>query len=161
MVHLSGAYAVLGMDGIQAGQYDPLRGIVAAALLHGSDDHIQSNTRALIPLLIGFGLIDKRPLLPLLAMIFLAGVFVWWFAHPMDGPYMGASDVVYALVAYLIVQGLRQGEPIPLLIAGAVAIYFGIEMILASTPDGYGIGWKGHLAGMAAGLIVGLARPVR
>jgi len=129
-----------------------LIGIITAPFLHRGIWHLVSNT---IPLLILLTVLNhfypKKTLSVVLFTILTGGVLVWIFARKAN--HIGASGLVYGLVAFLIANGFLARKLIPVLISIAVAFVYG-GLILGLFPSfrSY-ISWEGHLFGALSGVL--------
>ncbi len=159
-VHMSGTAMILGSKGVIPHEGNLFTDIIAGALLHGGEDHITSNLKALIPLLIGLAIIDHKPWLTLIILIVGAGIMVWILAPLGDGEQYGASDVLFGLVGFLAVYGIRSREMIPMVVAAAALFYFGLETWHAIRPGEGGASWEGHLGGVIVGIVWGFMAPM-
>ena len=71
---------------------------------------------------------------------------------------MGASGLIYGLIAFLIVAGFREGRMLALAVALLVAFLYGTTLLQGVLPFAVGenVSWDGHLMGAIAGAIVAL-----
>ena len=99
-------------------------------------------------------LVSRRPLALLGAAWLLSGVFTWLIGTP--GVHIGASGIVYALTAFLLVYGAVARRLLAVAVSLVVAVtYLGSSLIgLLPQP---GVSWTGHLSGAAAGVLLALA----
>jgi membrane associated rhomboid family serine protease len=87
------------------------------------------------------------------SIIFLGGGLVWLFGRPAI--HIGASGLIYGLIAYLIVAGICERRMVPMLISIIVGFFYGGTLATGILPTaGQQISWEGHLLGAAAGAIV-------
>lgn len=134
--------------------HDPagLVGVAFSPLLHGDWYHLAANA---VPLLILLTLLfwDKRyrPV-PVLTLIWLvSGLGTWILGRP-GTLHIGASSLIYGLVAYLLLSGILMRSwraffsalMVGLLFSG---IWYGV------LPQEGPISWEGHLSGALAGLL--------
>ena len=131
-----------------------LDGILFSPLLHGGWRHLIGNTTALLVLGPTAALVSRRPLALLGAAWLLSGVFTWLIGTP--GVHIGASGIVYALTAFLLVYGAVARRLLAVAVSLVVAVtYLGSSLIgLLPQP---GVSWTGHLSGAAAGVLLALA----
>lgn len=131
-----------------------LDGILFSPLLHGGWRHLIGNTTALLVLGPTAALVSRRPLALLAAAWLLSGVFTWLIGTP--GVHIGASGIVYALTAFLLVYGVATRRLLAAAISLLVAVtYLGSSLIgLLPQP---GVSWTGHLSGAVAGVMLALA----
>jgi membrane associated rhomboid family serine protease len=66
--------------------------------------------------------------------------------------HIGASGLVYGLIAYLLVAGFRQGKIVPAVAALVVGFLYGGTLIFGVLPSvGPEVSWDGHLLSAVAG----------
>lgn len=139
-----------------------LVGIVTMPFLHASLGHIVSNTVPLIVLLILLAGSRAQSWEIVLGIILLGGGLLWLLGR--NGPddnvvHIGASGLIFGLIAFLIVSGLLERRLVPLLVALLVGFLYGGTMLGGVMPfaAGRGVSWDGHLCGAAAGVLVAFA----
>jgi len=127
-----------------------LIGIVSMPFLHADFAHLFGNT---VPLLILLGLLagskaNSYAVVP--QLIVSGGLLLWVFGR--TSCHVGASGLVYGLIAFLIVSGLRERRPLAIAISLFVGVTYGVTLFSGVLPTvGAGISWDGHLAGAVAG----------
>jgi membrane associated rhomboid family serine protease len=130
-----------------------LLGIVSMPFLHGSFSHILSNT---VPLLILLPLLSgsKPNAVGIVATISLGcGALLWTFGRPAD--HIGASGLVYGLIAYLILSGFLERQFISIVVSFVVLFLYGGSLLWGIIPSlNSNTSWDGHLCGMVAGGIL-------
>lgn len=124
-------------------------GIAAAPLLHGSLEHLVSNS---IPMLfLGWCLFFFYPRSAWWALAgtwLFTGALVWASARP--DIHIGASGVVYALAAFIFLSGvLRRLRPLLALSLLMVFLYGG--MVWGVLPIEERVSWESHLWGGITG----------
>lgn len=112
--------------------------------LHYDLAHILSNT---VPLLILLGLLvasRTRPWVPVVAIVLLGGFLLWLLGRRKI--HIGASDLIFGLMAFLIVCGLREGQLVSFGIAALVGFTYGGTLVSGVLPQlrSY-VSWEGHL----------------
>ncbi len=131
-----------------------LPGIVLMPFLHGGLGHLIANT---IPLaiLLGLTVASRHRAWPVVAtIVLLSGVLVWLFGR--SGYHIGASGLVFGLIAYLITAGVRERQLISIAVALLVGFLFGATLIGGVIPRfGSAVSWDGHLLGAISGMVVG------
>ena len=132
-----------------------LIGIFCSPLLHGSTAHLIANATPLFVLLTI--LLWDRNYKPgsTIAIIWLvSGLGTWLLGRrEFEGEptvHIGASSIIYGLVAYLIVAGFRMESWRAIFIAILVFAFYGGIFYGALPRDGL-ISWEGHLCGALAG----------
>ena len=132
-----------------------LIGIIMAPIIHGSWEHIASNTLPL--LLLGTMLFYGYPRSCWYALAFiwvLSGLNVWLFARPSF--HFGASGLTHGLFFYLFVIGiLRHDRRSIALLMIAFMMYGG--MLMTIFPQEPGISYESHFFGGLAGLLAAFA----
>lgn len=147
--------AVLTQWGIRPRTAWGLVGIPLAPFLHGGIGHLLSNTVPLVVLLILLAGSRIRTWETVCEIVLGGGALLWLFGRG-DSVHVGASGLVYGLIAFLIVSGFRERRPIPLLIAILVGFLYGGTLISGVLPTvGSGISWDGHLTSAIAGGLIG------
>ncbi|MFD7747695.1 rhomboid family intramembrane serine protease [Streptomyces sp. NPDC059698] len=137
--------------GISPRETAELRDVAPAAFLHGSWEHVASNS---VPLLVlGFlaalaGL--RRFAAVALTVILVSGLGVWLTAPP-NTVTLGASGVVFGLLGYLLVRGFVDRRPWDVLIGIGVAVVYG-SLLWGVLPTDSGVSWQGHLFGLLGGV---------
>lgn len=128
-------------------------GIVSMPFLHVGWGHLLGNT---VPLLILLTLLagSKARLWEIVAEIVIAGgVLLWIFGR--NATHVGASGLIYGLVAFLIISGLLERRIIPLIVSFAVGILYGGMLIWGVLPGTDSqVSWDGHLCSAIAGGLV-------
>jgi membrane associated rhomboid family serine protease len=118
--------------------------------LHGSWGHLLSNSIPLVILLTLLAGSRANSIVIVVGLIFTGGVLLWLFGRASI--HIGASGLVYGLVAFLIASGFLEGRLIPLLIAILVGFLYGATMFWGVLPTaGKNVSWDGHLFGALAG----------
>jgi membrane associated rhomboid family serine protease len=128
-------------------------GIVSMPFLHVGWGHLLGNT---VPLLILLTLLagSKARSWEIVAEIVIAGgVLLWIFGR--NATHVGASGLIYGLVAFLIISGLLERRIIPLIVSFAVGILYGGMLIWGVLPGTDSqVSWDGHLCSAIAGGLV-------
>jgi membrane associated rhomboid family serine protease len=72
--------------------------------------------------------------------------------------HVGASGLIYGLIAFLLVSGFLERRIVPLVISIVVGFLYGGTLLAGIVPDlGSHVSWEGHLLGaVAGGLVAGL-----
>lgn len=132
-----------------------LVGIPLSPFLHDGVRHLISNSLPLLILLSLFVFTRRDPWLRVLEIGILSGFLLWLFGRNGSGNqvvvHVGASGLIYGLIAYLTVAGLREKHPVSLLIAIVVGFVYGGSFIAGMIPGMQGVSWEGHLTGAVAG----------
>ena len=128
-----------------------LIGIPLMPFLHGSWGHLLGNTIPLcILLFILFG--SRRDYLEvILSIVTGGGILLWCFGR--SAVHVGASGLVYGLVAFLIASGFLERKPVSILVALLVGFLYGATLLFGVLPIAAAtVSWDGHLFGAMAGL---------
>lgn len=132
---------------------DGIWGIVFSPLLHSDWGHLLSNSLPLFVLSAILFFFYRKVALPSFLMIyFLTGTAVWLFGRGYTY-HIGASGVVYGLVAFVFWSGVFRRNVRSIALALIVAFYYG-SMILGILPGQEGISWESHLYGALVGIFV-------
>jgi membrane associated rhomboid family serine protease len=124
-------------------------GIITAPLVHGDVLHLISNTFPLLLLGVSVFYFYDRIALEVFAWIyFMSGFWVWMAAR--DAYHIGASGLVYGLVAFLFFSGLFRRDTKSLTISLIVIFLYG-GMLQGLFPTNERISWESHLLGALAG----------
>ncbi|TWT50175.1 Rhomboid family protein [Rubripirellula amarantea] len=131
-----------------------LIGIPLSPFLHGGFGHLISNTIPLVILLMLTISSRHRPW-PVIIAITLGGGSLLWIVG-RNASHVGASGLVFGLIAYLITVGFREKQMVSLGIAVLVGFLFGGTLLSGVVPVFTSpVSWEGHLCGAVAGLVVG------
>jgi membrane associated rhomboid family serine protease len=130
-----------------------LAGIPAMPFLHYDLTHILHNTVPLFILLALLVVSTARPWVAVVEIVLLGGLLLWLVGRPKI--HIGASGLIFGLIAFLIVSGFRDGRLLSLGIAAVVGFLYGGTLVSGVLPrlKSY-VSWEGHLCGAMAGGIV-------
>ncbi len=127
-----------------------LIGIPLSPILHGSFNHVLSNT---IPFLVLGGLVGLRGGQKLvgisLFIIVAGGAGVWLLGRPAI--HVGASGLVFGYFGYLLAGGWYDRRPLSIIVAVAVFFLYG-GLLFGVLPTVGFVSWEGHLFGLIAGV---------
>lgn len=141
--------------GVQARSITGLIGLLTGPLIHSNLMHIFTNTFPLLflgtVLFFFFEGIGKRVFF---TCYFAPNLFVWLIS-PREHYHIGASSMVYALAAFLIVFGILKREVWTVTVAVVITLVYGSIFLYGLFPTDTSISWEGHLGGAITG--VGLA----
>jgi membrane associated rhomboid family serine protease len=141
-----------GMYGIMSRKFWGIRGIVTGPLVHGSWKHLISNSVPLFVLtFISLYFYRKVAMQAFWLIYFLTGTAVWLFARPVS--HIGASGVVYGLVAFIFWNGIFRRSLRSIVLAAIVMLLYS-GMFMGVLPDQEGISWESHLLGSLVGIFV-------
>ncbi len=133
-----------------------LIGIPIAPFVHGGWGHLISNTVPLIILLVLLATSRPRPLEIVFEITLAAGAMLWAFGRNGSSAqvvsHVGASGLIYGLIAYLIVAGFREAKPVPLVVSILVGLLYGTTLLTGVLPTvDSQVSWDGHLLGAIGG----------
>ncbi len=141
--------------GVRPRQLVGLLGILFAPLLHGSPAHLLSNSLPLFILLtVMLHLYPNSALKVLPAVYFGSGIAVWLFAR--DSDHIGASGLVYGLVAYIFAAGLIRRDRRAIAASLLVCFLYG-ALVWGVLPIEPGVSWETHLSAALIGLALAIA----
>ncbi|MBU2556346.1 MAG: rhomboid family intramembrane serine protease [Bacteroidetes bacterium] len=134
-----------------------LAGIVLSPFLHGDWNHLMANTVPVFVLIAGLYYFYRTLATEVLTLsVILSGLWVWLGAR--HGVHIGASGVIYALAAFLMLSGFLRRDNRLMALSFAVVFLYG-SLIWGIFPELFpekNISWEGHLSGLLAGVILAL-----
>jgi membrane associated rhomboid family serine protease len=130
-----------------------LAGIPMMPMLHGGFGHLFANTLPLIILLCLLAGSRDNLWRIVFAIITISGLLLWVFGR--DAIHIGASALIFGLIAFLIASGIIERRFISLGISFLVGLmYMGTVLTGLMPRFGREVSWDGHLFGMIAGALV-------
>ncbi len=127
-----------------------LRGVITAPLVHASWEHLMSNTVPLFVLTALTLYFYRRVAMRAFWLIYLGtGTLVWLLGRAVI--HIGASGIVYGLVAFLFWNGIFRRSLRSIILALIVLIFYS-GMFAGILPDQEGISWESHLLGSFSGI---------
>ena len=133
-----------------------LIGIFTLPFLHGSWEHLLSNS---VPILVlGMALYYCYPALAnrvLLITYLASGLITWCIGNP-ESTHIGASALVYGLNFFLISSGFIRGNRMLIVISLIMVFLYGsfIWGMIPSLAIPQNISWEGHLSGAIIGVLL-------
>lgn len=131
-----------------------LLGILTSPFIHADYAHLLSNS---VPFLVLGTIVVyfyRKVAVPVFLLIFLlTGVAVWLLGRPTY--HVGASGVVYGLVAFVFWTGIFRKNPIAIVLSLIVILLYS-GMFLGVLPDQPGVSWESHLFGSISGIFCAL-----
>ncbi|HEY8244378.1 MAG TPA: rhomboid family intramembrane serine protease [Casimicrobiaceae bacterium] len=132
-----------------------LAGLLFAPLMHGGFDHLVANTLPIV--ILGTTMLHLYPraspiVLP--AIWIGPGLAVWLFAS--GGVHLGASGLIYGMVAYVFAAGLIRRDRRAIAASMVVAFLYGAS-VWGVLPIQRGHSWETHLAAALIGLALAFA----
>ena len=130
-----------------------LVGIPAMPFLHANLQHIASNTLPLFVLLILLAGSKARSWEVVTEIVLLGGILLWLCGR--TATHVGASGLIFGLIAFLIVSGWLERRFVPLVVSLVVTFVYGGILLWGVIPRiGTHISWDGHLLGAVAGGVI-------
>jgi membrane associated rhomboid family serine protease len=147
--------------GLQPRTAPGLVGVVSMPFLHQNLGHIIGNTIPLVVLLTLVAGSRARTWEYVAEIVIIGGALLWLIGR--NANHIGASGLVFGLIAFLILAGVFERRPIPILIAIITFFLYGGTLLWGFVPLDSSVSWDGHLCGSAAGglLAFRLARKPR
>jgi membrane associated rhomboid family serine protease len=128
-----------------------LRGILFAPFLHGSFEHLLSNTIPFVVL--GWLVMLQRTsdffIVTAIAML-VGGLGTWLFGAP--ALHIGASGVIFGYLGFLLMRGYFERSLISTIFSVIVGVLYG-GLVWGVLPSQPGISWEGHLFGFLGGVL--------
>lgn len=130
-----------------------LVGILAAPFLHASLGHLIANTIPLIVLLMLLAGSKANSWTIVAYLVLLGGLLLWLLGR--SATHIGASGLIYGLIAFLLMSGIWERRIIPMFISLIVAITYGGALLAGIVPGANSqMSWDGHLFGAIAGVLI-------
>ncbi len=155
-IWLSDAYLDLGLTryGLRPRDALGLLGIVTAPLLHSNFEHLFSNTLPLLVALTAVLYLYPRSALRVIPMVWLgSGLLGWCIGRPSI--HIGASGLVYGLLAFVFVSGLLRRDLRSVGVSLMVWFLYG-SMVWGVLPIRPQMSWELHLAGAILGVAMAI-----
>ncbi|GIL04056.1 rhomboid family intramembrane serine protease [Betaproteobacteria bacterium PRO7] len=157
LIHLMNWAAALDPApfGVHPRQLAGALGVLSAPLVHGDFAHLVANTAPLA--VVGTAMLFLYPSasLRVLPAIYLGpGIAVWLFGR--DSTHLGASGLVYGLVAYVFVAGLLRRDRRAIAASFVVAFMYG-SLAWGVLPTREPVSWETHLAAALIGVVLAFA----
>jgi len=147
-------------EGIVPRSEHGLLGIVWAPFLHASFQHLIANSVPFLVLGLMIGARYGRHLLAVLAVCALTSGLVAWAISPAHTVVIGASGVVFGMLAFLLFRALFLRSVVNVLLAVVtVALYGGA--LGGLLPSNLPISWQDHLGGFIGGAGLAATLPGR
>ncbi len=135
-----------------------LIGVLTMPFLHGSWEHLLTNTPAV--LVLGTALYYCYPTLanPVMLVSWLASGLLTWCIGSPGSVHVGASALIYSLNLFLIVSGFIRRNRQLIVISLIMVFLYGsfIWGMIPAFAKLQHISWEGHLSGAIVGVILAL-----
>ena len=140
----------LGNWGVFPRHIEGLPGIFTSPFIHANIKHILSNTVPMMGMLTIMVMFYPRVAVKAFLMIYvLTGLSVWLFGRSVY--HIGASGVVYGLVAFVFWSGVFRRSLESIVLALIIVILY-TPMFAGILPNQEGISWESHLLGAFVGV---------
>ena len=126
-------------------------GIVVGPFLHVGLSHLVSNTIPLLVLLMLLAGSRSDSAVVVVSIIVFGGGLLWLFGR--HARHIGASSLVFGLIAFLLVSGVLERRWSAILVALIVGLLYGTTLFTGIMPFQPGVSWDGHLFGAVAGVV--------
>lgn len=141
-----------GFYGVYPRTFFGLRGVLFSPLIHGDWSHLIANTPPLFAMSALIMFFYRKVAVPSFTLIYvLSGLAVWGFGRSVF--HIGASGVVYGLVAFVFFSGIFRRNLKSIILALIVLMYYG-SMFLGILPGKEGVSWESHLLGAVVGVVI-------
>lgn len=135
-----------------------LPGIITMHFLHGSLGHLLSNSVPLLILLMLLVLAREDAIRIAIVIAIVAAGLLWLVGR--SATHIGASVLVFGLIAFLIASGFVEKRFFLILISFMVLFLFGGSLLWGIVPSlGGKVSWEGHLCGVIAGTFLAFLNP--
>ena len=125
-------------------------GIITAPFIHSDWQHLMSNSLPLLMLMSILMVFYRRVAIPsVLIITVLTGFTVWLFAR--ESYHVGASGVVYGLVAFLAWTGIFRRNLKSIILSLVVLVMYS-GYFHGIVPNKEGVSWESHLFGGLVGI---------
>lgn len=136
--------------GIYPREPDGLLGIITGPFIHGSWDHLISNSFPLLLMTVIIAIFYKRVAIAIFILSWLiTGFAVWFFARPSY--HIGASGVVYALIAFVLASGLFRRNSLSIMLSLLILAVYSSYFIGFKQEEG--VSWESHILGACVGFV--------
>jgi len=138
--------------GIEPRSEDGLVGVAVAPLLHSGWTHLEANSVPLLVLGLIVAVVSTARFFGVIAWTWVVSGFGVWLVAPSNSVTVGASGLVFGLLAYLLVVGFLERRAIGILVSVGVFLLYG-GVLLGVLPGQPGVSWQGHLFGAVGGVL--------
>ncbi len=144
----------LSFLGVLPREVKGLIGIITAPLIHSDFSHLASNTFTLIVLMMFlFYAYTNSSFRVFFTVYIFSNVLVWIFGR--EAYHIGASGIVYGLVAFLFFVGLFRHDSKSIGLSLVVTFMYG-GLVWGVLPTDPKISFEAHLSGVVIGLLAAL-----
>ena len=141
----------LARFGVYPRAWHGLWGVLCAPLIHGSWQHLMSNSLVLLVLgmVLRYGYPRATPYVLILVWLG-SGLGVWLFARPSY--HFGASGLAHGLMFYIFVSGILRRDRLSIALSLIVFLLYG-GMVATIFPQQPGVSHESHFSGAVMGVI--------
>lgn len=144
----------LGRFGLRPGSVGGLIGILTAPLLHGSFQHLLSNSIPLLVSLTATLYLYPASSVRVIPLLWLgSGTIAWYIGRP--SLHFGASGLIYGLLAYVFIGGILRRDMRSVSVSLLVGFLYG-SMIWGVLPIRPNMSWEMHLGGAMMGCLLAI-----
>lgn len=144
----------LGMHGVLPRTASGLQGILFSPFLHGSYDHLLSNTTPFILLMAALIFFYEEVWLNAFVFIyFLSGIGLWLGGR--ENYHIGASGIVYGLTGFIFLSGILKRDTKLMALSMLVIFLYG-SMIWGVFPLFKDVSFEAHLFGLISGCLAAM-----
>jgi membrane associated rhomboid family serine protease len=142
----------LGRFGLRPGSFAGSIGILTAPLLHGSFQHLLSNTIPMLVSLTAMLYLYPNSSIRVIPLLWLgSGSIAWFIGRP--SLHVGASGLIYGLLAYVFIGGILRRDMRSVSVSLLVGFLYG-SMIWGVLPIRPHMSWEMHLGGALMGCLL-------
>lgn len=131
---------------------DGLLGIFAMPFLHADWQHIVNNSIPLLILMTILANTSKNFWSVLFGITLGSGILLWIFGR--HSLHIGASALVFGLIGYLLIAGLKKKDVTSLVGTVLVFSLYGGTILSGISPLQKHVSWEGHLFGLIVGAAI-------
>ena len=136
--------------GVYPREADGFLGIFTGPFIHGSWDHLISNSFPLLMMILLLLSFYKRVAVVVFVLSwFFTGFMVWFFARPSY--HIGASGVVYALIGFVLGSGLFRRNSLSIMLSLLILAVYSSYFIGFKQEEG--VSWESHILGAVVGFV--------
>lgn len=139
--------------GVQPQSLMGLRGIFFSPFIHGSIDHLYSNSIPLLVLLMALLYFYKPIALKVILWGALFTGLLTWLIADKGSVHIGASGIVYLVSSFLFFKGIWS-KHYRLIALSLIVVFLYGSLIWGVLPGEEGISWEGHLSGFLSGIVL-------
>lgn len=141
--------------GVSPHSFVGLRGVIFSPLIHGSIEHLYSNTIPLFLLTLALFYFYRKLAFKVFLMGWLLSGLLTWLMGEEGSHHIGASGLIYVFASFLFFKGIWSKHYRLMSLSFIVVFLYG-SLVWGVLPGVPGISWEGHLAGFIAGLLLAL-----